>query len=174
MKTSCITLTTDFGLSDWFVGAMKGVIHGAAPKVTVIDLTHGIPGGDIRAGAFALAAGLHCFPLGTIHVAVVDPGVGSGRRAIAAQTGDCIFVGPDNGVLSWALARQDACEVRHIANAALFRKPLSQTFHGRDIFAPVAARLATGLPFADVGPIITDYQILPWPLVERRVDRLIG
>ena len=103
---SVITLTTDFGTRDWFVGTMKGVIAGIAPTANVIDLTHELPPGDIRGGAFALAASYRFFPKGTIHVAVVDPGVGSRRKAIAVQTAKGVFVGPDNGVLSWALAKE--------------------------------------------------------------------
>src|SRR5689334_11596334 len=102
----CITLTTDFGTQDWFVGTMKGVILKLAPSAAIIDLTHGISAGDIRAGAFALAAGCCFFPKGTIHVAVVDPGVGSNRKAIAVETDRYVFIGPDNGVLSLALAKE--------------------------------------------------------------------
>ena len=94
-----ITLTTDFGTQDWFVGTMKGVILGIAPRAAIVDITHEIPAGDIRAGAFALAAGYRFFPKGTVHVAVVDPGVGGARKAIAVQTANYLFVGPDNGVL---------------------------------------------------------------------------
>lgn len=155
-----ITLTTDFGLTDWFVGAMKGVILGLAPRCPVIDLTHGIPSGDIRAGAFALAAGYGTFPKGTIHVAVVDPGVGSERKAIAVRTRDHVFVGPDNGVLSQALATEQVMEIRRLDNTNLFREPLSQTFHGRDLFAPVAARLSRGLAFAELGQRVEGYQKL--------------
>jgi S-adenosyl-L-methionine hydrolase (adenosine-forming) len=100
-----ITLTTDFSTRDWFVGTMKGVILGINPRATIIDLSHDIPAGNIHAGAFALAAGCRFFPKGAVHVAVVDPGVGSARPAIAVQTARACFVGPDNGVLSWALAK---------------------------------------------------------------------
>jgi S-adenosylmethionine hydrolase len=99
-----ITLTTDFGTRDWFVGTLKGVIAGIAPKAKVIDLTHDLPPGDIRGGAFALATSYRFFPEGTVHLAVIDPGVGSRRKAIAVQAAKGVFVGPDNGVLSWALA----------------------------------------------------------------------
>src|SRR5437773_7314127 len=100
-----ITLTTDFGLADWFVGAMKGVILRVNPGATIEDITHGIPPGDIRAGAFCLAASYRFFPKGAVHVAVIDPGVGSARKALAVGTTNCTFVGPDNGVLSWALKK---------------------------------------------------------------------
>ena len=117
---SVITLTTDFGTHDWFVGTMKGVIARIAPKTTLIDLTHDLPPGDIRAGAFALAASCRFFPKGTVHVVVVDPGVGSRRKAIAVQTANGIFVGPDNGVLSWALAREKVIAVHALENEAYF------------------------------------------------------
>src|SRR5512136_1217069 len=113
---SIITLTTDFGMRDWFVGTMKGVIASINPRATVVDLTHEIPPGDIRAGAFALAAGCRFFPRGTVHVAVVDPGVGSERGAIAVQTADYVFIGPDNGVLSLALAREKVKSIRQLTN----------------------------------------------------------
>lgn len=134
-----ITLTTDFGLADWFVGSMKGVILGINPQARIVDITHDVPAGDIRAGAFALLASYRCFPRNTVHVAVVDPGVGSERAAIAVRTEEYFFVGPDNGVLSFALAHENVQEVRHLQNEMLFRTPVSNTFHGRDIFAPVAA-----------------------------------
>ena len=158
-----ITLTTDFGTYDWFVGTVKGVILGMAPSVTVVDITHGVPSGDIRAAAFALAASCCFFPPKTIHVAVADPGVGSGRGAIVVQTADYFFVGPDNGVLSWALRQQTVKAIRRVANEELFLQPVSQTFHGRDIFAPVAAHLSKGTPFQKIGPEVKDYLRLPWP-----------
>ena len=158
-----ITLTTDFGTHDWFVGTVKGVILGIAPRVQVVDITHDIPGGEIRAAAFALASSCCYFPAKTIHIAVVDPGVGSNRGAIAVQTADYLFVGPDNGVLSWALRQQTVKEVRRLANENFFLRPVSQTFHGRDIFAPVAAHLSKGMPFAKIGPEVKHYLRLPWP-----------
>ena len=129
---SLITLTTDFGTSDWFVGTMKGVIVGIAPDAQLIDITHKVPPGDLVDGAFALAASTSYFPDGTIHVAVVDPGVGSARRAIALRTKRAIFIGPDNGVLSWALRNEIVDEVRSLTNDDWFLKPVSQTFHGRE------------------------------------------
>ena len=117
---SVITLTTDFGTGDWFVGTMKGVIAGLAPRARVVDLTHDVPPGDIRGGAFALAASHRFFPKGTIHVAVVDPGVGSRRKAIAVQTARGVFVGPDNGVLSWALAKEKIRAIHALENEAYF------------------------------------------------------
>lgn len=158
-----ITFTTDFGTRDWFVGTMKGVALGINPRATLVDITHEIPPGDVRAGAFALAASYRYFPKGTVHVVVVDPGVGSARHAIAVKTTDYIFVGPDNGVLSFALAREKIKAVRRINNEKLFRHPVSRTFHGRDIFAPVAAHLSRGFAIAKVGPSAPDFIRVPWP-----------
>ena len=169
-----ITLTTDFGLGDWFVGTMKGVIAGLAPQTHVIDITHDVPAGEVRAGAFALAAAYRFFPKGTIHVAVVDPGVGTKRKAVAVQTADHCFVGPDNGVLSWALRGEKVKSVRVLENRALFLRPLSQTFHGRDIFAPVAAYLSRGLSTKELGPVVKDFVRLPWPEPRRRPGRTEG
>ena len=158
-----ITLTTDFGTADWFVGTMKGVILGLQPRAHLVDITHDIPAGDIRAGAFALAASHGFFPRGTVHVAVVDPGVGSRRRAVAVQTVSYFFVGPDNGVLSLALAHERIKAVHQITNEQLFLHPVSNTFHGRDVFAPVAANLSKGLPLGKVGAPIKKFVKLSWP-----------
>lgn len=171
-----ITLTTDFGLSDWFVGAMKGVIAGIAPHARVVDLTHGVAPGDISGGAFALAAAYRCFPRGTIHVAVVDPGVGSARPAIAVRTDQYFYVGPDNGVLSLAVARETIREIRRLENPRFFLPEVSRTFHGRDIFAPVAAHLsrAAGRVWRQLGPVVRDFQRLPWPECRNRADGFDG
>jgi len=165
---SVITLTTDFGTADWFVGTMKGVVLGIAPRATIVDLTHEIPAGDIRGGAFALAAGCRFFPKGTVHVAVVDPGVGSARKAIAVRTADHCFVGPDNGVLSWALAKENVRAIHSLENDACFLRRVSRTFQGRDIFAPVAAHLSRGLPIQKLGPALKDYARLDWPEPRKR------
>jgi S-adenosyl-L-methionine hydrolase (adenosine-forming) len=166
---SVITLTTDFGTGDWFVGTMKGVIAGIAPKALVIGLTHDLPPGDIRGGAFALAASHRFFPKGTIHVAVVDPGVGSRRKAIAVQTANGVFVGPDNGVLSWALAKEKVRAIHALENEAYCLQPVCRTFHGRDVFAPVAAHLSRGVPIQKFGPALRDFVRLDWsqPRVRR-------
>jgi S-adenosyl-L-methionine hydrolase (adenosine-forming) len=169
-----ITLTTDFGTRDWFVGTMKGVILSIAPRAAIVDITHELAAGDIRGGAFALAAGCRYFPKGTVHVAVVDPGVGSGRNAIAVQTADCFFVAPDNGVLSFALAREKIKSIRRLANEKYFLRPVSRTFHGRDVFAPVAAHLCRGIAIRQLGPaqkkIVTLARLEPQP----RGDRIEG
>lgn len=158
-----ITLTTDFGLQDWFVGTMKGVILGINPRACVVDITHGMPAGDIRAGAFAMLANCRFFPKRTVHVAVVDPGVGGDRKAIAVKTADYLFVGPDNGVLSFVLAHQQIKSIRRLENREYLLAPISHTFHGRDIFAPVAAHLSRGVPLHKLGPPQNDFIRIPWP-----------
>lgn len=162
-----ITLTTDFGTRDWFVGTMKGVIHRIAPRAVVVDITHEIAAGDVRAGAFALAASWRFFPAGSVHVAVVDPGVGGTREAIAVRTAKGVFVGPDNGVLSLALVGETILDIRRLANERLFLKPVSRTFHGRDVFAPVAAHLSRGARFTELGPAQGDFIRLPWSAARR-------
>lgn len=162
---STITLTTDFGLSDGYVAAMKGVILGIAPRAAIVDITHRIPPQNVREAAYMLHTVLPYFPPGTVHVAVVDPGVGSTRRALAARVGNGYLVGPDNGVLTYGLssgASQTAAFV-HLDHPGYWHHPVSHTFHGRDIFAPVAAHLATGVPLAALGtpcddPVRVDIQ----------------
>lgn len=171
---SVITLTTDFGMRDWFVGTMKGVIAGIAPRAKVIDLTHDLPQGDIRGGAFALAASCRFFPEGTVHVAVVDPGVGSRRKAIAVQTDKRVFVGPDNGVLSWVLAKEKITAVRALENQTYFLQPVSRTFHGRDVFASVAAHLSRGVPITKFGPALKDLVWLDWSGPRKRRGEIEG
>jgi S-adenosylmethionine hydrolase len=167
---SIITLTTDFGTRDWFVGTLKGVILEIHPQARIVDLTHEIPSGDIRCGAFALAAACRSFPTGTLHLAVVDPGVGGPRSPLAIRTRRFIFIGPDNGLLSLALESESVREVRQLENRKFFLEPVSQTFHGRDVFAPVAAHLAAGAPFGRVGPLLPGLRKLAWaaPATQRR------
>jgi S-adenosylmethionine hydrolase len=161
-----ITLTTDFGLSDPFVGIMKGVILSIAPEVTIVDITHDIRSYDITEAAFLVNSSYRYFPSGTIHVVIVDPGVGSARRPIAAYAKDQFFVAPDNGVLSYALHTEPLAPmpaVYRISNDSLFQDPVSKTFHGRDIFAPTAAHLARGTPLESVGDRIVDFLKKPLP-----------
>lgn len=171
---SCLTLTTDFGHEDWFVGTMKGVILSRHPSAQIVDLNHGVPPGDIRAGTFSLMAGYRHFPEQTIHTAVVDPGVGSDRPAIAVATDNFIFVGPDNGVLSWALRREKIAAIHRLQNTDYFLAEVSQTFHGRDVFAPVAAAVASGIPLARLGPATESITHFPWPDFEIEGNRLHG
>jgi S-adenosylmethionine hydrolase len=153
--TPIVTFTSDFGLEDWFVGVVHGVIHELCPAAHVVDLTHAIPPGDLARAAFVLEAACPDFPAGTIHLVVVDPGVGTARRAIAVRARGQRFVGPDNGVLEWALSDPQA-ECREITETRFFRPDVSRTFHGRDVFAPVAAHLAGGAKFEDLGRIARD------------------
>lgn len=169
-----ITLTTDFGLQDWFVGTMKGVILGINPRACIVDITHGILAGDIRAGAFALHASCRFFPKGTVHVVVVDPGVGGDRKAIAVRTVDYIFVGPDNGALSFVLAHQQVKSIRRLENRRYLLEPVSHTFHGRDIFAPVAAHLSRGIPLNKLGPEQDDWLRISWPTPRVRPKAIEG
>ena len=152
-----ITLLTDFGSADYFVAAMKGVILSANPQVHLADITHEIPPQDIAAAAFTLLAAYGAFPTKTIHLAVVDPGVGSSRRPILLVSGDQIFVGPDNGIFSYIIDRERETRVFHITNEEYFRHPVSATFHGRDIFAPVAAALSMGVRPEEFGVEIKDH-----------------
>jgi S-adenosyl-L-methionine hydrolase (adenosine-forming) len=156
VRSRIVTLLTDFGFDDYFVGAMKGVILTRSPSVTIVDITHTIPPHDIFAAAFILSAAYSYFPAGSIHLAVVDPGVGSDRRPILVETPEYLFVGPDNGLFSNILERVSAARVRHVTNSEYFLPVLSSSFHGRDLFAPVAAALANGKSPETFGPIISD------------------
>ncbi len=146
-----IILLTDFGTKDTYVGVMKGVIKGIAPDVDIIDLTHHIPPQDIAAAGDALASAYRYFPPGTVHLAVVDPGVGTSRRAVAARVGACVYVCPDNGLLSPLLAQETVHEAVILDNSQFHRHPVSRTFQGRDVFAPAAAHLARGVPLGSLG-----------------------
>jgi hypothetical protein len=156
MTRPIVTLTTDFGLSDHFVGVMKGVILGIQPSAQVIDISHGVRPFEIVDGAYTIAQAYRYFPKKTIHVVVVDPGVGSARRPLLAEMAGQYFIAPDNGVLSMVLAREKP-KVRHITSERYFLRPVSRTFHGRDVFSPVAAHLAAGVTPAQFGQRIDDY-----------------
>ncbi len=146
-----VTLTTDFGTTDPFVGIMKGVILARARNVRIVDLTHAVPAQDVLAGAHLLASAVRWFPPDTVHVAVVDPGVGTRRRALAVETAAGWFVGPDNGVLSFAAPRRAVRRILDVSRTSVRLRPTSRTFHGRDVFAPVAAALANGTDPAKLG-----------------------
>ena len=156
MTRPILTLTTDFGLSDHYVGTMKGVICGICPDAQIVDISHDVTPYEIGEGAYLIAQAWRYFPKKTVHVVVVDPGVGSARRPILVEAGGQCFIAPDNGVLSMVYLQQKS-KVRLISNEKLFRHPVSKTFHGRDIFAPVAAHVAAGVPAARVGKAIDDY-----------------
>jgi S-adenosyl-L-methionine hydrolase (adenosine-forming) len=152
-----ITLTTDFGLTEHYVGAMKGVIYSINPAVQLVDITNAVQSFDILDGAIAISQAYSYFPKDTVHVVVVDPGVGGARRPIIATVGQYLFVAPDNGVLSLVYEREERVTVRHITSDHYFHQPVSNTFHGRDIFAPVAAYLSKGVDTAKFGEEITDF-----------------
>ena len=162
-----ITLFTDFGLADPFVGAMKGVILGICPQAHIVDLSHEAARFDPVTAGFVLATAVPYFPTGAIHVAVVDPGVGGPRRPLAARIDGRLFVAPDNGLLSPLLAGARRVEARQIATRRLLRGPVSATFHGRDVFAPTAAHLARGFPLGRVGPRVADPVSRPLPVPAR-------
>ena len=167
-----ITLTTDFGLADAFVGTMKGVILSIAPESTLVDVTHGVPAQDIMMGALALESAVDYFPKGTIHVAVVDPGVGSKRRAIAVETDSAIFIGPDNGLFTLVLTRQTLKRMVSLENPQYFLPEVSATFHGRDIFAPAAAHLAAGVALEALGSPLSGINALEIPETRILADRI--
>ena len=158
-----VTLTTDFGTSDGYVGVMKGVILSIAPHVCLIDITHAIPPQNVVQAAFTLFNAAPFFPDGTVHLVVVDPGVGTKRRPLAIQAGGKCYVGPDNGVFSLVAGTAGRAVV--LENSAYYRAGsyVSNTFHGRDIFAPVAAHLAAGVPLEEFGRPVEDWNTLPIP-----------
>ena len=158
-----ITLLTDFGTRDAYVASLKGVILSLNPTAQLVDLSHEVPPQDIRAGAFILAEAAACFPPGTIHLGVVDPGVGGRRRALAARCRGHYWVGPDNGLFHLIFDHAPDLVMVSLENPAYFRPQVSATFHGRDIFAPVAAHLSLGVDLDRCGPRITDPVSLNFP-----------
>jgi len=171
---SIITLTTDFGAGSPYVAAMKGVILSINPAVTLVDLTHEIPAQDIRHGAVVLDDVTRWFPEGTIHVAVVDPGVGTSRAVVHARIGSQRYIAPDNGLLSRLAANAPPVEVYQLANPEHWLDRVSATFHGRDIMAPVAARLSLGLQPERLGPPLGKLVMLDWPGARSTPTRIEG
>jgi S-adenosyl-L-methionine hydrolase (adenosine-forming) len=169
-----IALLTDFGTHDHYAGTMKGVILGICPDVTLVDITHDIPPHDVVAGALELAACYKYFPAGTIFVAVVDPGVGSARRGVAADTGDYRFVAPDNGVLTQVLRESPAKKIVELTERRYARPTVSRTFEGRDRFAPAAAWLAKGTQFPALGRAVSEIQRVEIPAPEIEADAITG
>jgi S-adenosylmethionine hydrolase len=169
-----LTLLTDFGTRDAYVGIMKGVILSIAPSVDIVDLSHSIPPQGVLVGALLLKSAVRYFPTGTIHLAVVDPGVGSSRDAIAVFTDRGILIGPDNGLLHPAALQSGLRETRRIECEKFFLHPVSNTFHGRDIFAPVAAHLAAGVPPEEVGSVVPELTELGLPEPRTEGDRVVG
>jgi S-adenosylmethionine hydrolase len=180
-----LTLTTDFGLADPYVASIKGVILSLNPQTVIVDVSHAVRPQQIEQGAFLLQASLPYFPPDSIHIAIVDPGVGSQRRAIALRTASGTFIGPDNGILSAALpddvrnrAREAGARVRlpqgssgvALTDTRYHRQPVSDTFHGRDIFAPAAAHLSLGVPLSDLGEPVDEVVALPPFRAQREPD----
>ena len=179
MKPSgIITLTTDFGLQDEYVGVMKGVILSRFPQATIVDLTHNIQPHDIQDASIIIESAYRYFPPGTVHLVVVDPGVGSGRNILAVESDEHYFIAPDNGTLSTILRSDSESQVYQVANLDLFTDRVSSTFHGRDIMTPIAAALADGMDISFVGPAISveDSVKMTQPSVETSPDgdQLIG
>lgn len=162
-----ITLLTDFGNRDGYVGVMKGVIVGMSPEAKTLDISHEIPPQDIRSAAFLIERSFRYFPAGTVHVVVVDPGVGSERKGLAVRSERHYFVGPDNGVFTGVL---EGAEVRTLADSRFWLKDVSNTFHGRDIFSPVAAHLANGVRLEEFGPALANPVVLPEEKPERTLE----
>jgi hypothetical protein len=166
-----ITLLTDFGLQDGYVGIMKGVIWGIAPGVQIADISHAIAAHDVLQGALTLSRAVPYFPKGTVHVAVIDPGVGTRRRALAGRLGGQFFVGPDNGLFSLVQEQTESQEQEvewvHLTHREFWMPPLSAVFHGRDVFAPVAAHLANGVPLNRLGELLLDPLRLALPQPQR-------
>ncbi len=165
--TRIVTFTTDFGLNDPFVGIMHGVLLNIYPETTIVDICHAVASYDVLDGAWTIAQAYRFFAPRTVHVVVVDPGVGGSRRPIIVETDNYIFVAPDNGVLSLIEMREPKFTVRHVTAERYFLQPVSQTFHGRDVFSPVAGWLSKGVAPAEFGPEISDYVRLSLPTVER-------
>ena len=172
-----ITLTTDFGTNDHFVGAVKGVILDIVPEAAIVDISHAVQAYDVLDGALAISQTYSYFPTGTVHMVVVDPGVGTTRRPIIASSDGYHFVAPDNGVLSMVYAKEEGMHVRHVTSDHYFRQPVSNTFHGRDVFAPVAAYLAKMVDSHKFGEEIEDYVRFaaprPKPVADNRLRAVV-
>ncbi len=157
MARKIVTLTTDFGHNDHFVGVLKGVILKLAPETDIVDISHEVRPYDILDGAYTIAQAYKYFPNWTIHLVIVDPGVGTARRPILANSEHHWFVAPDNGVLSFMYAQEPEHRVRHITSEHYFLTPVSQTFQGRDVFAPIVGWMARGVESEKFGDLVTDY-----------------
>lgn len=169
-----ITLTTDFGASSPYVGAMKGVILSINPNARIVDISHVVPPQQVLAGAQILDETTRYFPPDTLHVAVIDPGVGTSRKIIYAEIGAQRYVCPDNGLLSRLSERDSPAQIVEVANSKYFRESVSSTFHGRDIMAPVAAHLSLGVQPDELGSPLTELRTLNWPGVEKLANRIQG
>jgi hypothetical protein len=174
MARPIVALLSDFGTTDHYAGAMKAVVISVCPDATLIDIGHDLPPHDVLAGALDLASCYRYFPAGTVFLVVVDPGVGSARRGIAADTGDYRFVAPDNGVLTAVFRESPPRKVVELTERKYARPTVSRTFEGRDRFAPAAGWLAKGLPLASLGRAISDYRTIEIPVPEVRDDGIVG
>jgi len=169
-----VTLTTDFGIADGYVGTMKGVILGIAPDARLVDISHEIAPQNVRQAAYVLYTAYPFFPPRAVHLVVVDPGVGSARRPIALRTPAGCFVGPDNGVFSYVMAREPVEALVELSDPCYRLSQVSHTFHGRDVFAPAAAHLAAGVPIIALGPPVHDVVTFPSPRLEVASDTISG
>jgi len=174
MRSPIVTLLTDFGSKDHFAGILKGVILNINPSVEIVDISHNITPYNITEGAIILNQAFSYFPKGTIHIAVIDPGVGTDRKPILVVDKNYFFIGPDNGIFGLVYNRLKEFNVFKITNHLFFLKSISATFHGRDIFAPVAAHLSTGVPPSEMGPEITNYKSLSIPLPSIKSKNING
>ncbi|MBN1850364.1 MAG: SAM-dependent chlorinase/fluorinase [Deltaproteobacteria bacterium] len=172
--TNIITLLTDFGITDPYVGMMKGVILSINPDARIVDLSHNVETGSVSQAAAFLREAYHYFPTGTIHVAVVDPGVGSERKLIGMESEDQIFIGPDNGIFWPIIEVCKPTEVRQLVEEKYFLPHVTSTFHGRDIFAPIAAHLSTGVDLKKMGPRLNNPVRLSYPVPKVIRDILYG
>jgi S-adenosylmethionine hydrolase len=169
-----ITLTTDFGTADGYVGTMKGVVLSIVPEAQLVDISHSIAPQDVRQAAYVLYTAYRFFPRHTVHLVVVDPGVGSVRRPVALRTPAGTFVGPDNGVFSYVMACEPVEALVELASPRYRLPEVSQTFHGRDVFSPAAAHLAAGVPIAALGPAVHNPITLPSPRLEMAANNATG
>ena len=169
-----VTLLTDFGTADGYVAAMKGVIAAITPAAIIDDASHEIAPGDVRSAAWALGAYWRLYPPGTVHIAVVDPGVGSARRALAIEVEERVIIAPDNGLVTEVLMGSEVTHAVEIRNLPLLHGDISATFHGRDVFAPAAALILSGVALPEVGPPVTDPVLLPATSPVRDGDTIVG
>jgi S-adenosyl-L-methionine hydrolase (adenosine-forming) len=172
-STPIITFTTDYGLHDHYVASIKGIILGVNPDARLVDISNLVPPQDIFTGAFTLGRAWSCFPYGTVHLAVVDPGVGAVRRGLAVDAGGHFFVSPDNGILSYVFEENPGFEAYEITAEHYYRKPISPTFHGRDIYAPIAAWISKGVPLHQIGNQLQDPFRLQLPAIKKVKETLI-
>jgi S-adenosylmethionine hydrolase len=174
MSSSIIALLTDFGTHDWYVGLVKGVIFGVNPEVRIVDISHSVPRHSVTSACFALLASYRYFPEGTVFVVIVDPGVGGRRRIVCAQIAARLFLAPDNGVLTSVISKEGCQKMVIVENHEFFLAEVSPTFHGRDIFAPVAGHLSRGLPMERLGPETEEFQRIELPAPEVRQDSILA